>query len=137
MGKSTTVNPQATRGLGGSSTGNAHSTLPRVTVHDFDDPYIPDEHLEDGTVCMRCGAVYRNQRWQRDDAASRTLIAAGTPRQVVCPGCRKIGAHDPQGIVTLRGDYWPQHRDEIMNLIRHEEERGTNTNALERVMDIR
>lgn len=137
MGKSTGMNPQAARGLAGSKTQNPHFTLPRATVHDFDDPYIPDQHFEDGTVCSQCGAIYRNQHWQRDESASRTLIAAGTPHQVVCPGCRKIADHDPQGIVTLRGDYWPQHRDEILNLIRHEEQRGTHTNPLERVMDIR
>ena len=88
-----------------------------ATVNDTDDPYIPDQHYPDGTVCSRCGAIYRNQHWQRDESASHTLVAAGTPHQVVCPGCRKIGAHDPQGIVTLRGDYWPQHRDEIMNFL--------------------
>src|SRR5438046_1419094 len=114
MGKSTGINPQATGGTAASKTDNPHFTLPRVTVQDFDDPYIPDQHLEDGTVCMRCGAIYRSQRWRRDEGASQTLLEAGTPNQVVCPGCRKIADHDPQGIVTLRGDYWPQHRDEIL-----------------------
>src|SRR6266480_4115580 len=94
MGKSTGIDSQATRGTAASKTENPHFTLPRVTVQDFDDSYIPDQHYEDGTICTRCGAIYRNQHWLRDESASQTLIAAGTPHQIVCPGCRKIADRD-------------------------------------------
>ena len=62
---------------------------------------------------------------------------AATAHAVICPACKKIAEGYPEGIVTLRGDYWPQHEEEILNLIRNEERRAMAVNPLERIMDIR
>jgi hypothetical protein len=110
---------------------------PRDSVQEFDDPYLPDQHYQEGTVCSRCGVVYHHQHWVVDEPRRQRLLEAGNAPQVVCPGCRKVADHEPQGILTLHGDYWPEHRDDILNLIRHEEERGLNTNPLERIMNVR
>jgi NMD protein affecting ribosome stability and mRNA decay len=137
MGKSSSRNPAATNAAPTARNSSPHPARPRATIQDFDDPYLPDHHLPDDTLCSRCGAIYRTQRWTFDEARRNLLLAATDAHQVVCPACRKVADRDPQGIVTLRGDYWPQHRQEILNLIRHEEERGLRTNPLERIIDMR
>ena len=136
MGKSTSKNPMVNHPI--ANPGNPNPRIvPRDGIDDFHDPYLPDGHPPDGTVCSQCGAVYHNQHWTLDSKKSNVLIAADTPNQVVCPACRKVADRNPHGIVTLRGDYWPQHREEILNLIRNEEQRGMEVNPLERIIDIR
>ncbi len=87
-------------------------------------------------VCSSCGALYRNQHWTLDPKRAEVLEQSGA-NTVICPACRKIQAKDPAGIVTLSGDYWPEHREEILNLIRREEARGAQVNPIERIMEIR
>ena len=137
MGKSISKNPLATHPAGSPKVQNPHVVQPRDRVYDTDDPYIPDEHRPENTVCSSCGAVYQNQHWTIDEKKRAALVAAGSPHQVVCPGCKRVAERNPQGIVTLHGDYWPQRREEILNAVRNEEARGLSVNPLERVMDIR
>jgi hypothetical protein len=137
MGKSTSKNPNVSQPAAGNRTQTPHAVRPRDQVQDLDDPYLPDRHLPEGTLCSQCGAVYHDQHWVFDAARRERLQARGNNHEVVCPGCRKVADHDPHGILTLHGDYWPLHRDDILNLIRHEEERGLNANPLERIMNIR
>lgn len=106
----------------------------RRNIQDFDDPYLPDVHLAEGTHCPECGAVYHNQHWTFDKAVTARLAAKGAA--VVCPGCKKIREKSPGGIVTLTGGFWHGHRDEILNLIRNEEKRAMGVNPLERIIDI-
>lgn len=137
MGKSVNRNQMADFPRTGLQNENPRAVMPRDQVDDWEDPYLSDGHREDGTVCSQCGAVYHNHHWTLDEAQRDVLLAAGTPNQVICPGCKKFNERNPHGIVTLRGDYWPQHREDILNLIHNEEGRGMNTNPLERIMDIR
>lgn len=134
MGKSSMKNQAVTVGPG---IPDPRAGLPRVQIQDAGDPYIPDQHLKDGTVCTGCGAVYHHQRWTLDERLRDTLVAAGTPHETRCPGCQIIKDRLPQGIVTLHGDYWPQHREDITNLVKNEETRARSTNPIERVMDMR
>jgi hypothetical protein len=137
MGKSVSKNPMATHPVANPQVQNPKVVRARNDIHDFDDPYLPDQHLEEGTVCPQCGAVYVNQRWTLDDKQRAVMIGGAVTQEVVCPGCTKTAVRDPQGIVTLRGDYWPEHREEILNLVRNEESRALGSNPLERIIDIR
>lgn len=137
MRKSGSRNLTTVRPSPGMRNHSPHAEHPRDNIQDFDDPYRPDRHLPAETVCSRCGAVYVNQHWTFDEERKRMLLGAGQAHEVICPGCKKIADRNPQGVVTLHGDYWPGHRDEILNLIRNEEARGMNANPLERVMEIR
>jgi len=139
MGKSMSKNPvAANHPVASPKSRSPKGVLARDELQEYNgDTYIPDGHYPDDTVCARCGAVYQNQHWTLDDKKRDTLLAAGSPNEVTCPGCKKIAERNPGGIVTLRGDYWPVHREEILNLIKNEELRGMQTNPLERIMDIR
>jgi hypothetical protein len=136
MGKPSNKNLMATNPAAMQKTTDPGNVRPRDEIHNFDSSYIPDGHYPDDTVCSRCHAVYHNQHWNRDDRRAETLLESGAAT-VVCAGCKIVEERNPGGIVTLRGDYWPQHREDILNLIRNEETRGIHTNPLERIIEIR
>jgi hypothetical protein len=136
MGKPGNKNPIATNPILMQKTTDPRNVMPRDQIQDFNNQYIPEFHYPDDTVCSRCQAVYRHQHWNRDDRRAETLLQSGA-ETVVCPGCKIIEERNPRGIITLSGDYWPQHRQDILNLVRNEEERGIHTNPLERIIDIR
>jgi len=95
------------------------------------------QHLPDDTVCPGCGAVVRRQRWTLDVPRAEVLVATGASEQALCPACRKSEERLPGGILTLRGNYWPRHRNDILNLIRNHEEEARQDNPLERILSLR
>ena len=102
------------------------------------DPYLPRWSPKGILYCSRCGAIYYRRRWtltpppdMRDWAEFRDGVRAAT-----CPACRKIREHYPAGELRLIGV--PQEdKEEILRLLRNEEERAREKNPLERIMDIR
>jgi hypothetical protein len=136
MGKSFSKSPTINAPVNNPGIRDPRVVLPRDQIQDWHDPYIPDGHYPDGTVCTGCGAVYNKQHWNWDDRKRELLVNSGAANEVCCPACRQLAGRDPQGVVTLRGDYWPKHREEIMNLVHNEEGRGTHVNPLERVMSV-
>ena len=136
--KSRGKNPMASNPIAMKVTTDPRALQPRGQIEDFDDPDLPGFHYPDDTVCTRCGAVVQNQHWTLDEARRDLIVAAGSPvNSVVCPGCKITVERNPRGILKLAGDYWPQHRDDILNLVRNEENAGMRDNPLERVIDIR
>ena len=101
------------------------------------DSYLPRGASRRISICEGCRAVYMNKRWyigpKLDDAVSKSSDTAAT----VCPACSKIRDNFPGGIVTLKGDYVLKHKQDLMNLVRNEEERARGFNPLERVMSVR
>jgi hypothetical protein len=79
------------------------------------DPYQAQEKLHEETVCPQCGAVYHDGRWQ-------WLARAEGVVEQRCAACRRINDKFPAGIVTLRGDFARQHKEEMIRLARHQEE---------------
>lgn len=122
-----------------------HTVVPvRRNIHDGDITFPSGTH-EDGAVCAHCGAVYHNHHWALPtggSAKSRQGVgkngaarkASPNGHRVLCPACRKAEEKDPGGIVTLSGEYWPRHRDEILNLIRNEEKKAMSLNPVERIL---
>jgi len=86
------------------------------------------------SVCGSCRAVYRNKRWYADEKTGVTAAVARGVELTVCPACLKIRDDFPGGIVTLKGGYVLAHKQEIMHLVRNEEERARGFNPLERIM---
>lgn len=93
------------------------------------DPYQGDKKLHDGTTCPQCGAVYHGARWQW---AARPTGAA----EELCAACRRINDNFPAGIVTLRGPFAVEHRQEMLQLARHQEEAEKQEHPLNRIMSI-
>jgi len=81
--------------------------------------------------------VYRNKRWYADEGMTAEVRKDPETKQTVCPGCRKIRDNFAGGIVTLRGDFILEHKQDLMNLIKNEEERARGFNPLERIISVK
>ncbi|MEJ2694714.1 MAG: BCAM0308 family protein [Candidatus Thiodiazotropha sp.] len=93
------------------------------------DPYLARGKLEEPTVCPDCGAVFHKGRWQWGPEAE----GVHTHR---CPACSRIHDHIPAGSLSLGGEFFRQHKDEIMHLIQHTEAKEKAAHPLERIMCI-
>jgi NMD protein affecting ribosome stability and mRNA decay len=74
--------------------------------------------------------MYRDGRWIWG-------AAPADAQRTECPACRRSADDYPAGIVTLRGAFAAEHREEIRSLLRHVEERERKEHALKRIMAIR
>ncbi len=99
------------------------------------DPYLPTEGQE-AAVCTGCQALYQNKRWFFDDQLYRRLAGTDKVKEVICPTCRKIKEQYPEGILTLKGDFFQQHREEIMALVEKEAARIAAKSVQDRLIRI-
>jgi NMD protein affecting ribosome stability and mRNA decay len=93
------------------------------------DPYLARGKLAEPTVCPECGAVYHAGRWQWAPEPEGAHTHS-------CPACSRIHDHVPAGILSLSGDFFREHKDDIMHLIQHTEEKEKAKRPLERIMSI-
>ena len=105
-------------------------------MEDFEDPYIPEESYAGTVICRTRHAVHQNERWSLDPKIyeERGEDRGGSIHHL--PRLPEAPRPATGGIVTLSSDFIPEHRQEILNLIRNEDERARNVNPLERVMEI-
>ena len=103
-----------------------HETLFPERAHDA---YKLRQKLREPTVCPRCGAVYREGRWQW---AERPPGA----EEVVCSACHRLADEIPAGYVYIEGAFAVEHRDELLNLLRNHETRARAEHPMERIMAI-
>jgi NMD protein affecting ribosome stability and mRNA decay len=100
------------------------------------DPYLPKGGSHDMAECKHCQSIYHNKRWYRKEGFDTHKMSLSSTRMVICPACQKIKDNFPGGIVTLTGDFLQEHKKDILNLIRNEEERARDVNPLERIIKI-
>ena len=86
--------------------------------------------LADVAGCPRCGISYRKGRWTAKPAPT------GAAEQI-CPACARIEGDDPAGTLHVGGAFVAGHRDELVALLRHVEERERGEHPLKRIMDLR
>lgn len=73
-----------------------------LTIHQYTDP----------TICLKCGALYNRGQWTWDDLPNEA-------NEAICPACQRIADNHPAGYVELKGSFFEQHEEEILNLIRN------------------
>ncbi|MGQ9456239.1 MAG: BCAM0308 family protein [Armatimonadota bacterium] len=123
-------------------TNSSHSKGPihiRRNVENFDDPYIPREHVPDGTKCELCGSIAQGGHWHLLEDYQLPVQKEGSRsymHETLCPACRKIQDHVPGGIVRITGSFVWDHEEEVMNLIRNEAIKAMGLNPLERIMSL-
>lgn len=116
-------------------TQNIHAGFRQIPRHDgifqehVHDAYKAKGKLPEPTVCPQCGAVFHEGRWQWRSAP------AGAHRQT-CPACHRLHDHYPAGFVTLQGEFFRTHRDEIMQLVHNQEKRVRVEHPLKRIMAV-
>lgn len=92
-----------------------------------DDPYRAATKPPEPTVCPRCRATFASGRWTWEDAPRDA-------NQQTCPACQRIEDQFPAGYVTIKGEFFKEHRDEIVGLIESHEKREKAARPLQRIM---
>ena len=93
------------------------------------DSYKSKKKLPEPTRCPDCGAVYHDGRWQ-------WLPAPAGAHEEICPACHRIRDRFPAGYVTLKGEFFRTHRDDIVHLARNREQHERAEHPLERIMAV-
>jgi NMD protein affecting ribosome stability and mRNA decay len=78
-------------------------------------------------TCPDCGAVFHAGRWQWGEHVRGA-------EEHLCPACLRIRDKYPTGYVTLSGEFFRTHREEIVNLVHNEEARERGQHPLQRIM---
>ncbi|MBI5664059.1 MAG: ATPase [Nitrospirae bacterium] len=108
----------------------------RKSIDNTADPYLMSELISGTAVCKKCHAVFISKRWSLDEDLYSKTVDRKDITKVVCAACRKVKDQFPGGIVKLKGEFLTEHRNEILNLIKNEEQRAKGFNPLERIMSI-
>ncbi len=93
------------------------------------DNYKTKGHLPEPSVCSQCGAVFHGGRWQWGETP------AGA-HQATCPACHRLHDDFPAGFLSLGGPFFLAHKDELMHLVRNEEQREKAEHPLKRIMAV-
>ena len=93
------------------------------------DPYKSTRKLPDPTACPQCDAVFHQGRWT-------WLTGLKATHEELCPACQRIRDKYPAGFLSIGGAFLDQHKQEIVNLVRHEEKTETTEHPLHRIMQI-
>ncbi len=104
-----------------------------TSIHDA---YYNRSHPQDGASCKQCHALFHHKHWSFVDSQTQGTTSDKSQGTVLCPACAKIADKHASGVVTLRGEFLSQHREEILNLIHNEERRAMGLNPLERIIEI-
>jgi hypothetical protein len=97
------------------------------------DTYLPRLAPREVIQCTGCGAVYHRRHWMLTAPAGLTVPVHTHP--VYCPACKKTKERYPCGELSLRG-MESAERQEILRILRNEEERARSKNPLERIMSV-
>jgi len=93
------------------------------------DAYKAKGKLPEPTICLQCGAVFHEGRWQ-------WCKTPANAHRATCPACHRIHDHYPAGFLTLQGEFFLAHNDEIMNLVRNHEQHERAEHPLKRIMEV-
>jgi NMD protein affecting ribosome stability and mRNA decay len=93
------------------------------------DAYKETAKWPEPTVCTDCNAVFMDGRWSWKEPPADA-------NKTRCPACQRIVDNYPAGYVELKGPFFQEHREEILNLVRNEEKLEKGEHPLERIMAI-
>ena len=103
-----------------------HDGIFQEKIHDA---YKIKGKLAEPTVCPVCNAVFHDGRW-------RWSAAPVDAHRHNCPACQRIHDHYPASFLTLEGNFFFSHRDEIMHLVHNVEKKEKPEHPLQRIMAI-
>jgi NMD protein affecting ribosome stability and mRNA decay len=95
----------------------------------LEDPYYQTHKPPEPTQCPKCHAVFTDGRWAWGDAPDDA-------HEETCPACRRIEDRFPAGYVLIKGEFFAEHRDEIISLVKSREKRQKAERPLQRIMSM-
>ncbi len=101
-----------------------------------EDPYAIKAAPSGEALCPQCKAVFKDKRWLMDEKLYEELKDIDTVPHIICPGCRKATEKYAMGYLYISGNFWEEHKDELMKLIHNECERAKGLNPLHQIIDI-
>jgi NMD protein affecting ribosome stability and mRNA decay len=93
------------------------------------DTYKLRGKLKESTLCTECGAVFHKGRWTWEAKPDGAC-------EIVCPACMRVRDKYPKGLLTVKGSFKDEQREQVMGLIRNTEAQEKQEHPLSRVMDI-
>jgi NMD protein affecting ribosome stability and mRNA decay len=93
------------------------------------DPYKASARPPEPTQCPECKAVFTEGRWAWEKKPPDAY-------QQLCPACQRIQDKFPAGYVTIKGEFFASHKDEIVTMIQKYEKQEKAARPLLRIMDI-
>jgi hypothetical protein len=106
-----------------------YSRRDRLVKERRHDTYQEKKKWPEPTVCTSCGVLFAGGRWTWKEAPEGAYT-------VVCPACQHIADNYPTGYLTIKGPFFEQHRQEILNLIYNMEKQEKGEHPMERLMAI-
>jgi len=106
-----------------------YSRRDRLVKERRHDTYQEKKKLPEPTVCTSCGALFVGGRWTWQKAPEGAYT-------IVCPACQHIADNYPAGYLTIKGPFFEQHRQEILNLVHNTEKQEKGEHPMERLMAI-
>ena len=108
---------------------NRHGRQDRLLKEKRHDTYKERGKWPEPTLCKECGALFINGRWSWGKPSAKS-------NEALCPACRRVSDNLPAGYIELKGAFFQEHYDEILNLTRNIEQQEKNEHPLERIMAI-
>ncbi len=93
------------------------------------DTYRQSGKWPDPTVCKECGSSFQNGRWSWNKSIEGDS-------KVVCPACQRIADNYPAGHVEIKGTFFREHREDLVNLIDNEAKLEKREHPMERIISI-
>ena len=114
---------------------STHSKIPSGLGNRRDKTYQEKEHdtyklkgkLKEPTICTECGALFQNGRWTWNPKPANA-------DEIICPACLRIQDKYAKGILTLRGSFLTEHKEEILNVVHNTEAKEKTEHPLSRIM---
>jgi NMD protein affecting ribosome stability and mRNA decay len=106
-----------------------HAKDQRVYPPTHEDIYQSKGKYPEPSICSGCGAVYHKGRWQWGKAKPDA-------HKHVCPACQRIHDRIPAGVIHISGEFFDEHRQEILSLVHNIEAREKTEHPLQRIMSI-
>jgi hypothetical protein len=91
------------------------------------DPYLSRRKLPNPTRCPACGAIYTQGRWTWNKVSEKV-------HEELCPADQRIKEKVAAGVVTIKGEFYKAHREEIVSLIHNQEKMEKERHPLERLI---
>jgi len=84
-------------------------------------------------ICSRCHSYLETDHWRYDEKRYLQLKGQSDVHVTLCPGCVRVEKRLYEGEVMVHHDWSAVDKQEVLNLIHHEEARARATNPTARI----